>query len=227
MISEPSGNPTTPSQKPTSSIHGNERLIFLSDGVFAITITLLVLEIKVPEIPEALVATELPNALLHLLPKILAHILSFIVLGIYWSGHHNTFMHIKRHNRFLLWLNILFLMCVASMPFATGLLSQYHEHLLSIVTYSGILAGAGLVMDLMWWYATTHNLVEEDIDSEFVAFVHHRNRLAPVIYLLSIAISFFSITVAKFLIFIVAVLYIVPNPLDGHHHKLLAKRLDE
>jgi uncharacterized membrane protein len=224
VISEPSGNPTTPSQKPTSSIHGNERLIFLSDGVFAITITLLVLEIKVPEIPEALVATELPNALLHLLPKILAHILSFIVLGIYWSGHHNTFMHIKRHNRFLLWLNILFLMCVASMPFATGLLSQYHEHLLSIVTYSGILAGAGLVMDLK---CVSHNsqYSEEDIDSEFVAFVTKGNRLHRKYILLSLTISFvFSITLLNFLIIIGVPLH-VPKPLDdGHPHNLLLKR---
>jgi uncharacterized membrane protein len=113
------------------------------------------------------------------------------------------------------------------MPFATNLLSQYHKHQLSIFIYSGILAVAGLVMDLMWWYATTHNLVEEDIDSDFVAFVHQRNRLAPIIYLLSIAISLFSITVAKFLIFVVAFLYIVPNPLDGHHHKVLTKRLEE
>ncbi len=150
-----------PNKPKTLASHGNERIITLSDGVFAIVITLLVLEIKVPEIEPNLVAQELPIAVFHLFPKIIAHIISFVVLGIYWIGHHNSFMHIKRHDRVLLWLNILFLMCVASMPFPTGLISQYPDQEISIIAYAGTLVLAGLAMDLMWWYATTHNLVDE------------------------------------------------------------------
>jgi uncharacterized membrane protein len=113
----------------------NERIIALSDGVFAIFITLLVLKVRVPDIPAALVAAELPHALVDLLPKFMSHVISFAVLGIYWVGHHTMFMYIKRHDRVLLWLNILFLLFVSSMPFPTGLLGQYGDQQIALVIY--------------------------------------------------------------------------------------------
>jgi uncharacterized membrane protein len=118
----------------SKGISGNERIIALSDGVFAIVITLLVLEIKVPEVANS----ELSAAIVEIIPKILSHVISFVVLGIYWIGHHNMFMHIKRHDRILLWLNILFLLCVASMPFPTGLIVQYIDQQLAIVVYAAL-----------------------------------------------------------------------------------------
>ncbi|MFM7191796.1 MAG: TMEM175 family protein, partial [Microcystaceae cyanobacterium] len=93
------------------AVHGNERINAFSDGVFAITITLLVLEIKVPEIPHELVAKELIPKLTHLFPFIVSHGISFFVLGIFWVAHHNMFAHIKKHDHVLLWLNLLFLLC--------------------------------------------------------------------------------------------------------------------
>jgi uncharacterized membrane protein len=211
--------------------HSNERLAFFSDGVFAITITLLVLEIKVPEIAENLVATELPKEMLHLLPKIFSHIISFIILGIYWIAHHNIFMHIKRHDRILLWLNTIFLMCIASLPFPTGLLGQYHEHQIPVLAYAGTLFVTGISLDVLWWYATTRKMVDDEIDSHFVAFVHRYNRIAPVIYLISIGVSFFNLAIAKFLFIAVAIFYIVPNSvgssLDRRHHRQIFRRFNE
>ena len=81
---------------------------------------LLVLELKVPEVEES----ELTHELREMLPKFIGHVASFLVLGIYWIGHHNMFMHIQRHDRVLLWLNVLFLTLVASMPFPTGLIVE-------------------------------------------------------------------------------------------------------
>ena len=101
---------------------GNERMAAFSDGVFAIAITLLVLELQVP-------ASVPPGGLIALvpefLPKLAGHVITFAILGIYWVGHHNMFMHIKRHDRTLLWLNNLFLLFVAAMPFPAGLIVQY------------------------------------------------------------------------------------------------------
>jgi len=221
------GNISEQPNKTVQAYHGNERLVAFSDGVLSITITLLIFELKVPEIPSNLVGTELIPALGQLLPKILANIITFVVLGIYWISHHNTFMHIKKHDRALLWLNILFLMCVASMPFSSSLISRYPDEKISLIAYSGVLALAGIAMELMWWYGTTHNLVDGDKDADFVAFVHRRNLIPPAIYLLSILVCFISLKLAEFLIFVVVVLYIVPNPLDKKHYKELSKRLDE
>lgn len=217
---------TVTEEKPVAAFHGNERIIALSDGVFAIVITLLVLEIKVPEIPHELVAKELSHAVIELVPKMIAHAISFVVLGIYWISHHNTFMHIKRHDRVLLWLNILFLLCVASMPFPTGLLSEYPNERISVIAYALPLVFAGVSMDIMWWYASTHCLLDEtQNDKNFIAFVHRRNLAAPIAYLFAIGISFISLTLAKFVFIVVGLYYIFPNPLDYKRHQL-SRRFD-
>ena len=78
-----------------------DRILALSDGVFAIALTLLVLNIEVPEIPEDLVAEELPGALLDLWPKFLSYLLSFVVIIFYWIAHHSIFGLIKDHDRVL------------------------------------------------------------------------------------------------------------------------------
>ena len=191
----------------------------LSDGVFAIVITLLVLELKVPEVEEH----DLSHKLQEMIPAILSHLGSFIVLGIYWVGHHNMFLHIQRHDRVLLWANIVFLMLVASMPFPTGLIVAFVDSQLSLVIFLGTLVAAGLVLDFIWWYAS-HNrrLVDENIDPNLVSFVHRRVLLAPLIYGIAIGVSFGSVLIAKLIFIVVAIVYIVPNPLDTYHHKQLS-----
>lgn len=207
--------------------HGNERLLAFSDGVFSITITLLVLEIKIPDIAENLVATELPTALLHLVPKFIGHILSFIVLGLYWIAHHNMFIHIKRHDHVLLWLNTLFLLVIASIPFPTGLLGHYPDERIAIISYAGILFLTGVLLNIIWWYATTHRLVNDNLDKNFIAFVHRYIRVAPILYLVSIVVSFFSLLLAKLLFVAVAIFYIIPNVYHRNYYKQLARRFDQ
>jgi uncharacterized membrane protein len=206
---------------------GNERLLAFSDGVFAITITLLVLEVKIPEIAENLVATELPQELWHLLPKISSHILSFIVLGLYWIAHHNMFTHVKRHDHILLWLNIAFLMCIASIPFPTGLLGTYHELQISVVIYAGVLALTGIFLNLIWWYAVNYSLIEKDATSDFINFVARYICVAPIVYLIAIATSFLSLAIAKFLLIAVTIFYIIPNPYHRKYYKQLLRRFEQ
>jgi uncharacterized membrane protein len=206
-------------------VPGVERINTLSDGVFAIVITLLVLELRVPEIPSQFVKELLPIALRETLPKVASHIVSFVVLGIYWVGHHNMFMHIKRHDRVLLWLNILFLMCVASMPFPTGLIVQYGQSEWPVIIYAATLVATGLSLDLIWWYATSNRrLVSQDMSDDLVTFVHRRVLTAPVIYLIALLISLVNINLAKLLFLATALLYILPNPLDHHHQKEAHKK---
>jgi uncharacterized membrane protein len=198
-------------------VPGNERMAAFSDGVFAIAITLLVLELHVPtSVP--------PGGLIELapefLPRLAGHVITFAILGIYWVGHHNMFLHIKRHDRTLLWLNNLFLLFVAAMPFPTGLIVQHPNDRLAVIVYAGTLVCAGLSLELIWLYAThRRQLVAHDLDPELITFVHRRVLLAPALYLLAVATSFVSITAAKVLFVVVAVAYIVPNPLDRYHHR--------
>ena len=196
-------------------IPGNERINAFSDGVFAIVITLLVLELHAPQVPPA----QLTHALIKLIPTFIGHVVSFVVLGIYWVAHHNAFLHIRRHDRTLLWLNNLFLMCVASMPFPTSLMVLYSDQEIALVIYAATLAVAGISLEIMWWYAShDHRLVNETISPELVRYFHRRILIAPTCYLSVIPISFINLTVAKLIVAAVALFFVLPNPLDHYHH---------
>ena len=186
---------------------GNERIISFSDGVFSIAITLLVFRLSVPDqLPEGGLWAYMPQ----LLPTFATNALAFIVLGIYWVGHHNIFKHIQRHDRVLMWLNILFLMCVAMMPFFAGLVSRHGEDTFALVSYAFWLMLTGLILDLIWWHATRNRrLVDPNIDPDLVLFVHRRVLTAPALYLISIGIAFFNHTIAK-LIFLAIMLSLFP-----------------
>lgn len=203
---------------------GNERITALSDGVFSIAITLLVFQLEVPD--------QLPTGGMwayfsQLLPKFASTILAFIILGVYWVGHHNMFKHIKRHDRVLMWLNILFLMFVAMMPFFARLVSQYWDNTFALASYAFWLMLTGLVLDLIWWHASKNlRLVNPDIDPDLIFFVHRRVLIAPVLYLLSIGVAFLSPLITKLIFVAVIVIYVVPSALDQIHHKQLSVQED-
>ncbi len=143
--------------RPVAGLSTN-RLEAFSDGVFAVAITLLVLNLQIPQLATV---SELVPKLGALWPKLLSYALSFVIVGIYWVAHHNTFHYIKRSDRNLLWLNILLLLCIVFLPFPTALLGQYPEQQVSVIIYAGTLVLTGLVLQALWWYATSrYRLVE-------------------------------------------------------------------
>lgn len=178
---------------------GIGRINALSDGVFAIAITLLVLNIEVPnDIPADRVAQELPGRLAELIPDLLSYVVSFLVIGSYWMAHRAIFQDIRAVDRGLMWLNILFLMFVAFLPFPTALLDEYANDQLPVVLYAGSLAVARLPLTAIWWYAT-HNrrLIHAHLDARTVRWHRMRGLGIPLIFLLSIGVSFISLTAAK------------------------------
>lgn len=104
-----------------------ERMILFSDAVFAIAITLLVIEIKVPHIESEIYDTTVLNALFHLLPKFIGFVFSFFIIGIYWTVHHRLFSYLHKFDNKLIWLNILFLFSIVLMPFTTALYSEFYQ----------------------------------------------------------------------------------------------------
>lgn len=174
-----------------------DRIVNFSDAVFAIAITLLVLDIRVPEIPDDLIAEELPAQLLALWPKYFGYVLSFVVIISFWNIHHSIFSAIRGYDRGLIWLNSTFLMFVALVPFPTSLLSEYGSHQLPVAIYAATLAIGRLLLTAIYWYATSgHRLVDPDLDSRTVRFLLLRGLTLPVIYLLTIGVSFLSVSAA-------------------------------
>jgi uncharacterized membrane protein len=103
---------------------GKGRIEALADGVFAIAMTLLILEVKVPDLlPDQI--EQLPDRLLQLWPNFAAFGISFLICGVYWVGHHAQLHYIRRSDRFFIWLNIVFLMVISAIPFSAALIGEY------------------------------------------------------------------------------------------------------
>jgi uncharacterized membrane protein len=111
------------------------RLDAFSDGVFAIVITLLVLELHVPELTGGAVSEGLRQELIHLFPKFISFVVSFLYISIYWINHHQLFHYLKRSDRTLFWLNSFFLMCLTFIPFPTALIGSYPQEPLAVICY--------------------------------------------------------------------------------------------
>jgi TMEM175 potassium channel family protein len=106
---------------------GENRVEALSDGVFAIAMMFLVLEFHVSDLPPNTPKVQVAPALFKLWPKFFTYVVSFIGLGVYWIGHHDMYSAIRRSDRVLLWLNILFFMFVSFLPFSTSVLNAFRQ----------------------------------------------------------------------------------------------------
>ena len=146
------------------------RIEALSDGIFAFAMTLLVLDVKIPKLPQAAIdAGLLGPTLLALWPKFFSYIMSFVVLGMFWVGQHTYTHFLKRTDRWFLWLNLLFLMFIVGVPFSTDLLGDYPTQKVAVMIYGSNIIALGLTLYLQWWYATyRHRLVGRDLEPEVV-----------------------------------------------------------
>ena len=172
---------------------GLERIVFFSDAVMAIAITLLVIDLKLPDLPPAVAAAELPTRLAELTPRIMSFVISFAVVGVYWTSHHRYFGHIQRYDGRLLVLNLIFLLFIVLMPFVASLLGQYGYLPIGVITYGLAVAATGFSIGAIWWYAAyRHRLVSDDLDDHFIQV---RNRVAlvvPLIFLVSVPFAWLN-----------------------------------
>jgi uncharacterized membrane protein len=178
-----------PTDQATTDLPGTGRLEAFSDGVFAIAITLLVLEIKVPEDTQHLAAR-----LLDLWPSYLAYIVSFLLIGLVWANHHVMFEHIRHADRLLLFLNTLLLMNVASLPFVAAVLAAALRNgsgqSTAVVLYGATLAVGGIFFNAVWEHARRgHRLLGPGIDRAGAAAISRRFVLGPVLYALGTAVG--------------------------------------
>ena len=132
-------------------LHDPARVLALSDGVFAIIITLLVLEVHVPELTQGHTLNE---ALAELRPSLVAFVISFILAGMYWVGHRDLFALIHRTDRGLVWLNIIYLLPLSLLPFGAGLIGRYDTEPVALRIYGLLLVVIAAMRAVIWLYAT-------------------------------------------------------------------------
>jgi uncharacterized membrane protein len=159
-----------------------ERLIFLSDGVYAIALTLLAVELVLPESAVDLHGDRLLESLLESWPKVLAFLTSFTVIANFWVGHNVLFQHVRRVDGGLMWLALLQLLCVAFIPFPTSVIGSHISDPVAQQFYFATLLVTGLVMVALWWYMTSRRrLLEQDLSPRFVRRTHVISAILPMI----------------------------------------------
>jgi uncharacterized membrane protein len=190
------------------------RIEALTDGIFAIAMTLMVFDIK---LPTGTTPLSLNYELIRLWPRFLAYVISFIMLGVYWVGHHNQYHYIRRTDRGFLWINIFFLMGVSLLPFSTALLGQYPAERTSLAVYGLNLILVGGFLYAHWAYATrNHRLVESHIHPEVVSLVKSRIAMGPAASILAICVSFVGKRLSWAIFALIPLLYLIPGRIDYH-----------
>jgi uncharacterized membrane protein len=193
--------------QPYGSGVGTERITAFSDGVFAIAITLLVLDLRPPEVGSH-ASAEQAAALMALLPKVQTFILSFLIIALYWQLHHRMFSYIERYDPALLWLNVLYLLGITFLPFPTAVLGEYGPEWFVVVLYLGNLALVGLFGTAMWWYATRgRRLVGKDVPARLITYGTLRGVVNLIVFTLGTALAFVNPNLALYCPLVLPIAY--------------------
>jgi uncharacterized membrane protein len=169
-----------------------ERLAALSDGIFAVAMTLLVLELHVPA--KELIHSEgdLRGALVALAPQLLVYLMSFLTLGIFWVGQQTQLNHIERSERHFTWMHLAFLFLVTLMPFSTRLLTEFLTFRTALLAYWANIVLLGAILYSSWGRATRAGLTSSDTAPKVVAAICRRILMAQLLYALGALFSIFS-----------------------------------
>jgi uncharacterized membrane protein len=183
-------------------LYALERVLAFSDGVFAVAITLLVIDLRPPELPHGAGNAALLTALLGMSEKFLIYVISFCVIGALWAGHTRKFLYIAKVDGPLLWLNLMFLMAICLVPFATAVNNAF-GNLTADLLYLGTLAVASALGAAVSAYGLSHPAL---VSPELRAGRRRDLILSPLlntgVVLLAIAISFWSINAGRYSLFL-------------------------
>jgi uncharacterized membrane protein len=192
-----------------------QRLEAFSDGVFSIAITLLVLELSIPESRSA-TPPPLGSALLHLWPSYIGYVLSFITVGIYWANHHSIFRFYQRTDHAFNLLNLAFLMSISFLPFPTAVLSRYvmvpgqGETAVMFYAFGLVLPAACFLA--MWTYASRrHQLIDRRLPQDFIRYLSRQYMASVLIYTTALIVARYAFRVGLGICIGLTLLYLLPS----------------
>ena len=209
-----------------------ERLIFFSDAVFAIAITLMVLEIKIPDFHENVSDKALLQSLGHLVPKFIGFVISFMLIGMYWTVHHRMYGFVTNYNRRLLWLNLFFLFFVVLMPFSTGFYSEYSgaelftkQLKVPMTFYVLNFCCVGFLNYFTWVYITNpkNKIIEHAIDREILERAKLRALVVPIIFFMMLPIAYlFNVLIAVYIPMLIPLVLRILRKKKNKNKKILS-----
>lgn len=188
-----------------------ERIIFFSDAVFAIAITLLIIDIRIPENTE-FTNGQLLEAVANKIPELTGFLISFFFIGGYWVIHHKMFGYVARFDMRLIWLNLIFLLSIVMLPFTTGIFGMYGYLTAAFCLYIANAIFTGIMNYFCWKHILKPgaNLTEFTFDRSFRRAAYLRSLLMPVwFFICGIMALIFSVFVGEAMLPIVSILYII------------------
>jgi uncharacterized membrane protein len=188
-----------------------ERILFFSDAVMAIAMTLLIIEIKAPHIINDSNA-EIWNNLLELMPKFISFFVSFFVIAIYWKAHHHLFGFVKKYTDKLMWINIFFLLSIVLMPFSSAFYSENFQLNIPYAIYCVNIVITGLLNCWLVRYISSEKEKLSGVagNEVFRRYYTLRSLVAPMVFLLSMLLAFYSTSLSRLsFIIIFPVIYIL------------------
>jgi len=192
-----------------------DRLTALSDGVFSVAMTLLVLDLRAPAAEAIHSEHDLLSALLPLAPRLVTYLMSFLTLGIFWLGQQAQLDRLARGDRDLAWIHIGFLCAVTLVPFSTALLAEYIGYRVALLVYWGNILMLGLLLLWTWREAVRAQLIREDTPPEVVAAICRRIITAQSLYAFGAALCLIDTYWSIAFIVLVQINYVVAPPWPG------------
>lgn len=188
------------------------RIEAFSDGVFAIAITLLVLDVRVPHVDDS---GSLAAALIDIWPSYVAYAVSFVSIGIMWVNHHNMFKDIARFDHTVIVLNLLMLLTISFLPFPTALVAEYvregHHQTEAVLVYVSSMVAIAITFDALWLYVSRQgHLLDEHVSPARIRSRTLRYLPAPIIYGLGIPLAFVSFWIPLAITAALAAFFLLP-----------------
>lgn len=199
--------------KSVESLIDTNRVFNFSDGVFAFAATLLVLKIDLPNLsPNEINSARLSVELFNLWPSYFANIISFLIIAYYWLTHHAIFSLIKKLDPIIVWLNVTFLIFLSFIPFPVDLFGDYSNSDVIVAFYCFSIALVGLILGIIWLYALHKpGLVDSNLTQRQTLYYSCRFLLAPLVFAVSIPLTFIDPLIAKISWFFVIIGIILIN----------------
>jgi uncharacterized membrane protein len=210
-------SPASPSPEVAAGLPPN-RIEALADGIFAVAMTILVLDLHVPTLTRDASDASLHQLLVELLPKIASYVFGFMILGIFWVGHRYQFHYIKRTNRSFLWINLVFLLSITFLPFVVSLLGTFGASRGACALYGATLMLPGASLLVQWRYAAgpRRRLVASDVTGEVYAALRDRILLGMVGYGVGFLLAFVAPVASLVCYGATPLLYLRPARIDRH-----------
>ncbi len=182
-----------------------ERLAALSDGIFAVAMTLLVLDLHTPARTLIHSEDDLWRALAAMSPQLITYLMSFLTLGIFWHGQQAQLNYFSHGDRHLSWIQTAFLFAVSIMPFSTRLLAEFIAYRAALLCYWANVLVLGVVLYFSWQYAKRAGLLKQDVTLQIQCAVERRIIVAQALYALGAALCFVNISLSIAFIVLVQV----------------------